>query len=291
MDRQLTSIWMSAMLVAALCAFGQPSSARHSIVGAEGTPFTWLRKIPKRRADASTGREFLLKTTHLSPEDRERAILDEIRAGNVPEFLRHLVPLNLVATGADGVVHRAKVWVTPDYLAIGSNDDFVRIPMGPRTAQIIADEFDFVLPTRKLVDEIYAHADSRLTPLPMTASHEMNSNNYYLWHNVQIERQLPNQARELLVSGHKKDLVITTRLQDVQGRVAIYGWHREPGKAIQPLSLVHNQEYADYSHGVRLIRSVMIVDGAEVPVQQVLQDPALNVLLSDEGTFSAISYL
>ena len=48
----------------------------------------------------------------------------------------------------------------PDYLAVGSDDDFVRMPMTPQTAQQIADLFGCILPTRKMVDAIDAAADS-----------------------------------------------------------------------------------------------------------------------------------
>lgn len=38
-----------------------------------------------------------------------------------------------------------------------------------------------------------------------------------------------------LVAGRKKDGVITPRLETAADRVAIYGWHRLEGTAIQPL--------------------------------------------------------
>jgi hypothetical protein len=68
--------------------------------------------------------------------------------------------------------------------------------------------------------------------------------------------------------------------------VAIYGWHRSDGEPIQPLSLFHPNWYVDYSHGVRLVGSMMLVDGALRPVAEVLKDPSLAPLLSDEGPLS-----
>ena len=47
-------------------------------------------------------------------------------------------------------------------------------------------------------------------------------------------------------------------------RVAIYGWHYPSGQPIQPLSLVHEADYVDYSHGARLISRIAIVDGERV---------------------------
>ena len=51
---------------------------------------------------------------------------------------------------ANGTPHSVKYQVMPDYLAIGSDEDFCRIPMGPITAQKLADLFGAVMPTRKL---------------------------------------------------------------------------------------------------------------------------------------------
>ncbi len=46
----------------------------------------------------------------------------------------------------------------PDYLSIGSNDDWARIPLSPMAAQQIADSLNCFLPTRKMVDDIYKAA-------------------------------------------------------------------------------------------------------------------------------------
>ncbi len=62
-------------------------------------------------------------------------------------------------------------------------------------------------------------------------------------------------------AGHKKDVVITNRLTREQGRIAIYGWHQPTGIPIQPLSTVHGAGYADYSHGIRLVSDVVLIDG------------------------------
>ena len=43
-----------------------------------------------------------------------------------------------------------------------------------------------------------------------------------------------------LVAGHKKDVVISAKLAGSPGKVAIYGWHRTNGTAIQPLHLGHS---------------------------------------------------
>src|SRR5215469_14504897 len=86
------------------------------------------RAIPARSLQDLTGSQFVRYVSNMDARDREQAILDEISKGNLPEFLRKLVPVKLqgqLATGKDLI---ATIFVTPDYLAIGSDADFLRIP-------------------------------------------------------------------------------------------------------------------------------------------------------------------
>jgi hypothetical protein len=46
---------------------------------------------------------------------------------------------------------------------------------------------------------------------------------------------------------------------------------------------VHASWYVDYSHGIRLVRQAVKVDGQPSTVAAVLKDPLLHPLLSDEG--------
>ena len=62
------------------------------------------------------------------------------------------------------------------------------------------------------------------------------------------------------------------------------------GQPIQPLYVGHEITYMDYSHGLRLVRQAMIVDGQPRTVQEVLADPVLCVLLSDEGAITDPRY-
>lgn len=227
-----------------------------------------------------TGKEFLESTKGLDRKQREAAILQEIQKGNVPDFARQMREIQVKNNGHTGTLR-----VMPDYLAIGSNEDFVRIPMDAHTAQKIANETGTSLPTTKIVDEVYKQADIKLTPQPLPAGAQMMSNDYYQRHNDLIEHQMASRGAPhgQLTAGHQKDLVISNRLLQKTDRVAIYGWHQPNGKPIQGLSTVHEASYADYSHGVRLVGGTMIVDGQERAVSEVLRDPALAGLLSNEG--------
>ena len=156
----------------------------------------------------------------------------------------------------------------------------------------IAQTFGYTLPTKKMVDEIHHTSNVRLTPVPMHPGPRMASNAYYEEHDCRIKLQRPTQQGEYsLVAGHKKDVVITPRLRRQPDRVAIYGWNYPNGRRIQGLSLVHQVDYVDYSHGVRLISRTAIVDGEVIDLEQVYRSAELSPLVSDEGTIPARSYL
>jgi hypothetical protein len=237
---------------------------------------TQATSIPPRPAKALGGKAFAETIADLPPKAREAAIVDEITRGNIPDFLRKFHTIHLRADG-----HECTCEATSDYLAIGSDDDFVRMPMTPASAQRIADAFGCSLPTRKMVNDIYAQADVKLEPKPLTEQRETVRT--FVQHNAIIEEQRAGKTLGLLVAGDKKDIVITNKLKEKPNKVAIYGWHKLDGKPIQPLYTGHADYYADYSHGVRLIKRQVIVDGKPGDIGDVLKDPALCNLLSDEG--------
>jgi hypothetical protein len=126
-------------------------------------------------------------------------------------------------------------------------------------------------------------------PQPMPAGPEMRSTDYFWRHNQAIreQRQALHVALGALTAGDKKDLVITNRLWRNLGRVAIYGWQKMDGQPIQPLSTVHGARYADYSHGVRLVSKVVYVNGVARSIYDILKDPQMAAVLSDEGVIRA----
>jgi len=241
--------------------------------------------IPERSEADLTGSQFARYVSGMDPREREQAILNEVSKGNLPEFLRKLVPVELQCECLDGQSLTATIFVTPDYLAIGSDSDFLRIPMNLHTAVAIAERFGFVLPTRKMVDAIYLQSSYHLSPQPLPAGPQMRSTAYYWTHNQMIEEQARAIGARLgaLISGDKKDVVVSNRLLTNVGRIAIYGWHRGPGQPIQPLSTVHGANYADYSHGIRLISEWALINGKLQPIRSVLQNPSTAGVFSDEG--------
>ena len=249
-----------------------------------------IHAIPHRTDNAPAGSEFARRVESLSGPERDAQVRSELLSGNVPQFLRRLAPVTV--TNADSA-HPVEitVCVLPDYLAVGSDNDFVFVPLGLEAALDIAERFGFDLPTPKLVDAIYEESPVKLAPQPLPAGDRMRSTDYVVHHTQLISRQRNELGAPLgeLTAGDKKDLVLTSRLWQIPGRVAIYGWHRGVNQPIQPLSTVHGARYADYSHGIRLVSSTVYVNGVKRSIDDVLAEPRLATLLTSEGPLTRIA--
>lgn len=230
--------------------------------------------IPPRPDKAPGGKAFAESIADLPPKAREAAVVQEILRGNIPVFLRQLHPVTL-KTGE----HTCVVNVMPDYLAVGNDTDFLRVPMTPASAKIICDAFGFSLPTTKIVDAVYTEADVKLEPRPLTERRDATAT--FAQHNAIIEEQRAGKSPGSLVAGIKKDVVITNQLKVKPNKVAIYGWHKLDGKPIQPLYTGHVDWYVDYSHGIRLISRRMTLDGKERDLLELLSDPELCHLVGE----------
>ncbi|MCA0374409.1 MAG: hypothetical protein LCH84_01995 [Gemmatimonadetes bacterium] len=247
--------------------------------------------LPPRARDAEGATAFFARVRAMPRQQREAAVQAQLLAGNIPSFLRALRDVTVTATLADGSVHTATFAVMPDYLAIGRDDDWARIPTTPQVAQAFGDAYGFVLPTRKMVNDIWRAATVHGDPRPLTI--DRDSAQTVLQHHRLVEAQLRDTLRApvgAFVAGIKKDVVVTPLLRARTDRVAIFGWHYVDGRPIQPLYTGHVDWYVDYSHGIRLVSRIVTVDGVRMPIERVLADPLLHVLLSDEGPVRVARY-
>lgn len=251
--------------------------------------------LPDRPADARSGSQFMQDILGMNFSQREPLILQEFLNGNIPDISREFISCSSDFLDADGISHRVEYDVMSDYLSIGSDADYCRIPMGPKTAQAIADAYGCILSTRKLCDDIWRHATVRLNPIPYAPVGDNNSRVYkFIEHNTDINAARTAAGGQIfeLIAGIKKDVVICNALKTKPGYVAIYGWHYPSGTPIQPLYTGHVDYYVDYSHGIRLINAIVRVDGVPMNAHDILQDPLLYKLLSDEdGAMQQTRYL
>ncbi|MCX6333104.1 MAG: hypothetical protein NT092_02230, partial [Bacteroidia bacterium] len=241
--------------------------------------------IPPRDPNSESGSAFMRRISPLPLAEREGEIYKALVSGNIPGFLRKMVTLNGEFADSAGALHKLTFEVMPDYLAVGNDDDFCRIPMNPYTAQILASDFGASLLTSVVSDYIYKKAEVKLIPfnyVPVGNANELVTK--FEEHNSQIEKQLKEAggSHGQLVAGIKKDVILSGRLAIQPGKVVIYGWHKPDGNPIQPVYSGHIWWYVDYSHGIRFINNQVILDGKPVLFTDILKDPVLYKIFSNE---------
>ena len=236
--------------------------------------------MPGLEGKVLTGSDFSQMASGYSWQERDSLSLDAFGKGSIPPFYRRFIPVKVMGTDAVGEKHKAVFFVAPDYFMIGNASDWVRVPLTPMAAQVVADRLDCFLPTKKLVDIIYEQSKVRLNPVPMFAFRD--STVTMIHHHLIIEGQ--RKGRKGLISGIKKDVVLCSEsaMKGKFDRVAIYGWHRPDGLPIQPLYTGHVNRYVDYSHGVRLVYSMIKVDDKWMDYRNLMEDPKLRWLITDE---------
>lgn len=234
-----------------------------------------------------TATDFVKSIAGLDRHKREDAAMAALLAGNVPSYMREFVDVNLSFADAAGVGHVLVVRALPDYLCIGTDVDRLRMPLWPLTAQKVADAWNCLLPTTKLVTILWTAAPSKLPPQPWGPPYDasMMSTDRIVAHNARIEATIKKVGVDAtkLIGGHKKDVVLTTKLAKQPKQVAIFGWHQANGKPIQPLYLGHENTYADYSHGIRLISRDCLLDDQPDDLARIMQDSNLAQAVSSEG--------
>ncbi|HET9651199.1 MAG TPA: hypothetical protein VFP36_03365, partial [Usitatibacter sp.] len=270
----------------------------------------------ERAADAPTGSAFIASLGDRKGVERENRIFEQVRAGNMPGSLLTFHTVRTSGNDRAGQRHELEYYVTPDVISIGTESDAVRIPMDPVTAQRVADLFDCLLPTARMVEQIYQAAPTKLAFIyggyaGTNRASLQDASASYLDHSRQIDAQL-RRPPTILTAGHKKELVISNgyirpRLNKATGQtspapmLAFYGAYTAAGVPIQAPkngtqvmrgypSFAHEPSFVDYSHGVRLVWPTMKVDGAERRVADVLRDASLGLIIAAEAPINEPRY-
>lgn len=238
------------------------------------------------RSFAITGNEFYHQAFGMKWKERDSFAVKEILAGDVPRFLKKFVAIHVSTKHPiTGKIIKAVYYVAPDYLSVGSDNDWARINITPLAAQKIADSFNCFLPTKKMVDDIYHAAKVKLEPVPMYAFRDSAPTMWH--HHLIVEGQ--RKGRKGLIAGIQKDVVISGQISRATvptsigtDRVAIYGWHKLDGNPIQSLYTGHVYWWVDYSQCIRLIYRKIKVGHKWMDYIDVLNDPVLQKLLCDE---------
>lgn len=224
-----------------------------------------------------------IRGMHASPE-RDARIVRAALDGSLVTWPWCQVPL------PDG---RGYFEAAADYVSIGEGHDWVRVPLGGPAYQLLADELGAVLPSSYMVELIWRASPVKLKPQPFQDLTAMTSTPRFYEHHGLIEQQRAGRGGvtpQELISGQKKDLVVSNRLVEYPNAVCIFGWYSPDGKFIQTTSTKHKEYwYSDYSHGGRLVRKEMVLDGQRVLVDEVLRDPTRAALLTGGNAFAVQS--
>ena len=235
-----------------------------------------------------TGSAFYEKSRSYDQKSRDSLLVDSFFKGQVPDFFFNFRPIKIKHTDSLGNNYNIRFYCSPDYVSIGNNSDWARVPITPLTAQLLADSLNCFLPTPKMVDLIYQKSRIKLQPIPLQT---FRDSTITMWqHHILIEGQ--RKRRKGLISGIKKDIVLCDR-QKLKGkvdRVAIYGWHKLDSKPIQPLYSGHGNWYVDYSHGVRMVYRKIKVNGKWMDYTEFFNNEILSNALSDQGADLFLRY-
>ena len=195
-----------------------------------------------------------------------------------------MVPVSV--TSKDGK-HTGRFFVASDYFAVGTPEDYIRLPLTPGAAQRVANTKGLLLPTAKMVEDIWRASPVKLSPSPLVPNRGANLAQY-AEHSRVVDLQIPQAGQGALTSGQKKDVIVSNLWKP--GKVVIFGWYRPDGTFIQPKSNIHGDFYVDYSHGIRLVGPNMEVDGQSMAVEDVLESTEYASLLSSEGPIRRVRY-
>ena len=238
--------------------------------------------LPARKpTNAITGSEFYAMASGYSWKQRDSFAIEKILEGNMPSFLYHLVPVEIIKMdSATSKPVSIIIYVSPDYVSVGNDNDWARIPLTPMAAKIIADSLQCIFPTSKMVDAIYKKAAIKLSPVPLFGFRDSTPTMYH--HHLIIEGQ--RKGAKGLIAGIKKDIVpYNSKANTKTDRVAIYGWHKPDGKPIQPFYTGHVNWYVDYSHGLRLVYRKMKVNGKWMLFEDVLKNDFFRSMVCSDG--------
>lgn len=229
-----------------------------------------LREAPHSMAARQEAFARLLDTEAKGLQGREALLLELVERG-IHDPLRW----QEVTTRQGG--HTAVFRVSTDALTIFG----VRIPVTALGAQRIADSFDSVLPTARILDAIWNESSTRATPCTLPPDAAMATMARVLEHSRCVDRQIA--SRPGIVANVGKHWVLSNHLEGHPRLAANYGWFQAGHAPIQTLGTRHDVGHTDYSQVLRLVRRRMTVDGVPEDIAHVGRSSTLSSLVSTEG--------
>lgn len=225
-----------------------------------------------------------------------------LNAGDVPDYLKSMY---WVGRQIKGGGHTLDVLVAPDYFAVQGKDGRpFRVGKSSQAfAQEVADRYDAIMPSPKLLRDLEGSADVKLGFIPVqkgggaddSMEAVVKANDRAL---DALDKAGATDDDYQLKVGYGKSYVVRPNLNG--DYLAIYGgrWSAAGG-LVQPNSgkahttgqIPGTPNYADYSHRITLVSRKAKLDGADVDLRKDVfgsDDPAIWGLVSDEGRFDPV---
>jgi len=207
----------------------------------------------------------------------------------IPPHLLAFKPVRLTSGTHTGVVY-----VMPDHFGLGAAGDWLRVPLSGRSAERLARQMGWLLPTRKIVDAIWeAPGTVRLAMTGRTPREGETRNAMRLWLEANAaDARAVGDRDGTIVAGHRKSYTVGRASLAEPGNDVIYDGRDAAGNRIQTVENNHSHAlgYVDYSQVPRFLAADMEVDGGWRRVADVAADPELAGLVSHNGPFTPYGY-
>ncbi len=239
-------------------------------------------KVPERVPGAMGGAEFFREILGVDPDARpprmksplsskeiEDVVMRQIEMGNVPSFLRQFKEVRI--SGPNGITVVTKVM--PDYLSIGSDSDFMYIPITANMAGKLARKYDLVLPTRTMVEETFAQASRKKVGVHWNVK-DVSEEGLLMRHNLESRTDIDPTG---INAGHKKDIIMSEYSAKNPNKLDFYGLYDEDQNPLQT-SPAHYPGWMEYDLGVRLASPAIQVIFPDGRTENLDMRNALNEL-------------
>lgn len=161
------------------------------------------------------------------------------------------------------------------------------------TAELVAARLGCHLPTTRIADLAWLEAgrtSGQITPQNQVPDAKMAYTHRMIAHYLAVHSQIHRiEPRPQIARPMGKDWATSKLLS--RDRAVNFGWHSIAGTfaspgglaVLQPLADAHTVDQVDYSQVVTLVSSDMLVNGYVRKLDEILRDPVLSILVSDEG--------
>jgi len=227
------------------------------------------------------------KATAAEGDKRQSMLVQAVRDGS-------FVPISWAAISIEIGSYLGIVYVSNDALKVGEPGDSCRINVTHRDAQLIVDHLGLAMLTDKVADEIHRQAGitipARLQP-DSVQNGTMAHTGAMERHSSQVDGAIGGGNRHELVSTVGKHWITHDKLLRKPKWAVNYGWHDTPApyrnrigqRMWQTVGTAHNWTHVDYSQVLVPMSRIMLVNGEEMLVDDVMRHPELSVLLSYDG--------